>query len=185
MKTIEPMTAAAILASNTAPAAMSSAGQVRSLVSGSKPLKSVSMALLKSSLTSTIAMQPRRMHQSITSQCRTIAAAMTRAVKKKWTKKLEWPRMPSFKPLKAARNLLRQDRRGRTVGIKVRLDDFSTHTRARTLPTAVNEPDRVTEVALELLREFSPPRPVRLLGVRVAAFEAAEGEQAPQLALPV
>jgi DNA polymerase-4 len=81
--------------------------------------------------------------------------------------------------------LVRQERRGRTIGIKIRLDDFSTHTRARTLPTAVNEPDRVSEVALELLREFSPPRPVRLLGVRVAAFEAAEGEQAPQLALPV
>ena len=34
--------------------------------------------------------------------------------------------------------LTRQDRRGRTVGIKVRLDDFSTHTRARTLAVAVN-----------------------------------------------
>ena len=32
----------------------------------------------------------------------------------------------------------RQDRRGRTVGIKVRLDDFSTHTRARTLSVPVN-----------------------------------------------
>jgi DNA polymerase-4 len=81
--------------------------------------------------------------------------------------------------------LVKQERRGRTIGIKIRLDDFSTHTRARTLPTAVNDPDRVSQVALELLREFSPPRPVRLLGVRIAAFEAAEGEQAPQLALPV
>jgi DNA polymerase-4 len=81
--------------------------------------------------------------------------------------------------------LVRQGRRGRTIAIKVRLDDFSTHTRARTLPAAVNEPDRVSEVALELLREFAPPRPVRLLGVRVAAFEAGDPEQAPQLALPV
>ena len=33
-----------------------------------------------------------------------------------------------------------QDRRGRTIGIKVRLDDFSTHTRARTLPEPVAPP---------------------------------------------
>ena len=34
----------------------------------------------------------------------------------------------------------------------------------------------VTEVALELLRAYAPPRPVRLLGVRVAAFEDVEPE---------
>jgi hypothetical protein len=34
--------------------------------------------------------------------------------------------------------------------------------------------DRVGPVALELLRRFSPPRPVRLLGVRVAGLDAAE-----------
>ena len=39
--------------------------------------------------------------------------------------------------------LLRQGRRGRTVGIKVRLDDFSTHTRARTLAVPVNGVDDV------------------------------------------
>lgn len=79
----------------------------------------------------------------------------------------------------------RQDRRGRTIGIKVRLDDFSTHTRARTLPHAVNSAADVGTVARELLREFAPPRPVRLLGVRVASFDAAADDAAPQLALPV
>ena len=81
--------------------------------------------------------------------------------------------------------LVRQDRRGRTVGIKVRLDDFSTHTRARTLPQAVNEAAEVGAVARELLREFAPTRPVRLLGVRIASFEAEANDAAPQLALPV
>jgi DNA polymerase IV len=76
-------------------------------------------------------------------------------------------------------------RRGRTIGIKVRLDDFSTHTRARTLPRAVNDAAEVGTIARELLREFAPPRPVRLLGVRVAAFEHSAGDAAPQLALPV
>jgi DNA polymerase IV len=81
--------------------------------------------------------------------------------------------------------LLKQDRRGRTIGIKVRLDDFSTHTRARTLARAVNDVAEVGAIARELLREFAPPRPVRLLGVRVASFEAAADDAAPQLALPV
>ena len=78
----------------------------------------------------------------------------------------------------------RQGRRGRTVAIKVRLDDFTTATRARTLAAAVNQPERVSAVARDLLREFSPPRPVRLLGVRIAGFEPADaGER--QLMLPV
>ncbi len=66
--------------------------------------------------------------------------------------------------------LERQSRGGRTIGIKVRLDDFSTHTRARTLPDPVGTADRVGPVALELLRRFAPQRPVRLLGVRVAGL---------------
>jgi DNA polymerase-4 len=73
--------------------------------------------------------------------------------------------------------LVAQGRRGRTIGIKVRLDDFSTHTRAHTLPDAVSAPERVGPVALELLRRFDPPRPVRLLGVRVAGLEQAPAEQ--------
>ena len=77
---------------------------------------------------------------------------------------------------------------GRTIAIKVRLDDWTTVTRARTLPGAVNDTATVTGVALELLRAYAPPRPVRLLGVRVAAFEdedAVADEQQPQLALPL
>jgi DNA polymerase-4 len=70
--------------------------------------------------------------------------------------------------------LARQQRRGRTIGIKVRLDDFSTHTRARTLAEPVAGADRVGPVALDLLRRFAPPRPVRLLGVRVAGLETTE-----------
>jgi DNA polymerase-4 len=82
--------------------------------------------------------------------------------------------------------LSRQDRRGRTIGIKVRLDDFSTHTRARTLPAAVNTAEEVGRVALELLRTFAPPRPVRLLGVRVAGLSVAEPEpETGQLMLAV
>jgi DNA polymerase-4 len=80
------------------------------------------------------------------------------------------------------------DRPGRTISIKVRLDDWTTVTRSRTLPEPTAEFERVNSVALELLREYAPPRPVRLLGVRVAAFaDPAAGEPEPvgQLALEV
>ena len=82
----------------------------------------------------------------------------------------------------------REERRGPTVGIKVRLDDFSTHTRARTLDAPTNDRAVVTGVALELLREFDPPRPVRLLGVRVAGLDRAAEAGRPrhdQMALAV
>jgi DNA polymerase-4 len=82
--------------------------------------------------------------------------------------------------------LVREDRRGRTIGIKVRFDDFSTVTRARTLPEAVNDLPTVRRVAGELLRALDPPRPVRLLGVRVAGLHEGrrtEAPAAPQLEL--
>lgn len=75
--------------------------------------------------------------------------------------------------------------RGRTVGIKVRLDDFSTHTRARTLPEPVHDPATVGAVARELLAELAPTRPVRLVGVRVAGLQEPALAEKDQLALPV
>ncbi len=79
--------------------------------------------------------------------------------------------------------LVGQQRCGRTIGIKIRLDDFSTHTRARTLPEPVNSTDRVGPVALDLLRRFAPSRPVRLLGVRVAGLAPAVERPDEQLTL--
>jgi DNA polymerase IV len=79
--------------------------------------------------------------------------------------------------------LIAQRRRGRTIGIKIRLDDFSTHTRARKLAEAVASAERVGPVALELLRRFAPPRPVRLLGVRVAGLEPSDRADDEQLQL--
>ena len=81
--------------------------------------------------------------------------------------------------------------RGRTVAIKVRLDDWTTVTRARTLPEPIGDARTLAGVAVELLRAYAPTRPVRLLGVRLASFEderaaseRAAGDPA-QLALPV
>jgi DNA polymerase-4 len=69
--------------------------------------------------------------------------------------------------------LERDERRGRTIGIKVRFDDFRTVTRARTLGTPVNDLATVRAVARELLGRLGPSRPVRLIGVRVAGLDEA------------
>jgi DNA polymerase-4 len=78
--------------------------------------------------------------------------------------------------------LVKQGASGRTIGIKVRLADFSTHTRARTREEPTNDFAVVGATARELLREFDPPKPVRLIGVRVAGLD--EGERARRPAAP-
>ena len=59
---------------------------------------------------------------------------------------------------------------GRTIGIKVRLDDWTTVTRVHTIESPTNDPAVIAATARSLLQAYAPPRPVRLLGVRVAAF---------------
>ena len=73
---------------------------------------------------------------------------------------------------------------GRTIGIKVRLDDFSTHTRARSLSEPTNDFHVVHRVASQLLTDFDPRRPVRLLGVRVAGLDESDAKEG-QLELAV
>jgi DNA polymerase IV len=75
--------------------------------------------------------------------------------------------------------LAREDRRGRTIGIKVRLADFSTLTRARSLAIPVNELEAVWQAAQDLLRRLDPAQPVRLIGVRVAGLDEEPKAVAP------
>jgi DNA polymerase-4 len=90
-------------------------------------------------------------------------------------------------------SLAKHDHHGRTIAIKVRLDDFSTVTRARTLASPTCDPRQVSSVALALLEQYAPSRPVRLLGVRVAGLLPRDGacgvgheqREAAQLELPV
>jgi DNA polymerase-4 len=80
-----------------------------------------------------------------------------------------------------ARGLRKRGLSPRTIGIKVRLYDFTTVTRARTGSAADCDADRIAATALDLLRAYGPPAPVRLLGVRAsslvpdASAEAASG----------
>jgi DNA polymerase IV len=83
-----------------------------------------------------------------------------------------------------AEGLQRKEVRGRTIRIKVRLDDWTTVTRARTLRAFVNDEATIIATAVELLRAYAPPRPVRLLGVGVASFEDEVVEPEPRAAPP-
>jgi DNA polymerase-4 len=75
------------------------------------------------------------------------------------------------------RRLRKRELEGRTIGIKVRLDDWTNVTRSHTIEQPTNDPAVVGPAALELLRAYDPQRPVRLLGVRVASFSAADAAE--------
>ena len=79
--------------------------------------------------------------------------------------------------------LKRNQRSGKTIRIKVRLDDWTTVTRAKTIGSATNDYELIVKVATSLLREYDPQRPVRLIGVGVSGF--ASLEQPSQMSLPL
>ncbi len=59
---------------------------------------------------------------------------------------------------------------GRTVTVKIRLHDFSTHTRSSTLPEPTDDPRVVARLARSLLTEVDTSGGVRLLGVGVSGL---------------
>jgi DNA polymerase IV len=82
--------------------------------------------------------------------------------------------------------LRKRELEGRTIGIKVRLDDWTNVSRSHTVEHPTNDPTLVGPIALDLLRAYDPQRPVRLLGVRIAGFggdAADDAEDAPEAQL--
>jgi len=65
----------------------------------------------------------------------------------------------------------------RTIGIKLVEPPYEVHTRARSLPGPVDDPELVESVALELLEEFETTT-ARKLGVRVSNLSFADQAQA-------
>jgi DNA polymerase-4 len=65
--------------------------------------------------------------------------------------------------------------RGRRVTVKLRYQNFETHTHAVTLGAATNRPAALYAAARRCLDRFPLRRKVRLLGLRVSALEKEEG----------
>jgi DNA polymerase IV (DinB-like DNA polymerase) len=66
----------------------------------------------------------------------------------------------------------------RTVGIKVRLEDFTTFTRAKTHPRHTNDKSIANEYVKELFAEFeTSQKKIRLVGVRVANLRKMDAGQ--------
>jgi nucleotidyltransferase/DNA polymerase involved in DNA repair len=66
----------------------------------------------------------------------------------------------------------------KTVTVKVRYENFETHTRSKTLPFMTNRDQDLKKTARELLFPYlSPERRIRLIGVRVSTFVSAEKQQ--------
>lgn len=69
-----------------------------------------------------------------------------------------------------ARRLAAAKLLARTVTIKIRLHDFTTHTRSRTLVGGTDQVELITQIARSLLAEVDTSEGVRLLGVGVAGL---------------
>lgn len=63
---------------------------------------------------------------------------------------------------------------GRTIGIKLRFDDFRTVTRDITLPEPVQDVAAIRKAAGQCLKRVSMERRIRLLGVRVTGLQVYE-----------
>jgi len=72
---------------------------------------------------------------------------------------------------RVAGDLVRKGVVGRTIGIKLRYDDFRTVTRDATLPDATDDAAAIRRAAGECLRRVPLDRKLRLLGVRVSGLQ--------------
>ena len=57
---------------------------------------------------------------------------------------------------------------GKTITVKIRLSDFTTFSRSKTIPHPLYSEDELVQIACDLLHEQQVTEPVRLLGVSVS-----------------
>lgn len=78
---------------------------------------------------------------------------------------------------RVAEDLQRKGYLGRTIGIKVRFDDFHTMTRDVTLPAPTADPATIRRAAGECLRRIPLQQRLRLLGVRASTLSSKNAPQ--------
>ena len=91
---------------------------------------------------------------------------------------------------KVAEDLQRKGYVGKTIGIKLRYDDFKIATRDQTIDRFIADAKAIRQTAGQCLKRVPLERPLRLIGVRVGALakvdspEAAAGNRAASAARP-
>ena len=85
---------------------------------------------------------------------------------------------------RVAADLQRKGYEGRTIGIKLRYDDFKGVTRDQTLALYTADAKAIRQAAGQCLKRVDLTRRLRLLGVRVGTLRRA-GEEVEELAVPV
>ena len=90
---------------------------------------------------------------------------------------------------RVAADLQRKGYVGRTIGIKLRFEDFHTVTRDFTLAIPTADPVAIRRAAGECLRRVTLKKKLRLLGVRISTLSPAHASQtteiSPQIELPL
>ncbi len=84
---------------------------------------------------------------------------------------------------RVAGDLQRKGYAGRTIGIKLRFENFHTVTRDYSLITHTNDPVSIRHAATECLRRVSLEKKIRLLGVRVTTLSSINSPQAAEVLL--
>jgi len=79
---------------------------------------------------------------------------------------------------KLAEDLRRKGYVGKTIGIKLRYDDFKSATRDQTLGVFTSDAKTIRQTAGQCLKRVPLERPLRLLGVRVGALVRADSVEA-------
>ena len=72
---------------------------------------------------------------------------------------------------KTAYRLRQKGQKGKTISIKIKLNDFTLITRAHTISEVTDSADCIYQVAKELVTSCKIAKPIRLLGVTVSNFE--------------
>jgi len=76
-----------------------------------------------------------------------------------------------------AREMRKKGYRGRTITVKIRLQDFSTFTRSRTFSLATNSSHEIREHATNIFQRFDRQgKKVRLLGISLSHLEAQSSQ---------
>ena len=77
---------------------------------------------------------------------------------------------------RVADDLRRKRCKGRTIGVKLRFEDFRTVTRDHTVPSLTDEPQAILDAARQCLKRIPMRSRIRLLGIRVGKLTVGDAD---------